>query len=106
MCGVLAVVDLFETALFKTIHHNARFMARTREAPGWTSQFREIVMSVDADLHDLRPQAGEPVPALDPDSYAASQAVARPLRGAGSNRSEARRVGKECGSTSRSRWSP
>src|SRR3546814_4170806 len=60
-------------------------MARTREAPGWTSQFREIVMSVDADLHDLRPQAGEPVPALDPDSYAASQAVARQLRGAGSN---------------------
>src|SRR3546814_15609907 len=42
-------------------------------------------MSVDADLHDLRPQAGEPVPALDPDSYAASQAVARQLRGAGSN---------------------
>src|SRR3546814_15879980 len=60
-------------------------MARTREAPGWTSQFREIVMSVDADLHDLRPQAGEPVPALDPDGYAASQAVARQLRGAGSN---------------------
>src|SRR3546814_13544170 len=42
-------------------------------------------MSVDADLHDLRPQAGETVPALDPDSYAASQAVARQLRGAGSN---------------------
>src|SRR3546814_11445499 len=42
-------------------------------------------MSVDADLHDLRPQAGEPVPALDPDSYAASQPVARQLRGAGSN---------------------
>src|SRR3546814_14685017 len=99
--GVLYVGDRFETALFETIHHNARFMARTREAPGWTSQFREIVMSVDADLHDLRPQAGEPVPELDPDSYAASQAVARQLRG----RSEARRVGKEGVRAGKSGWS-
>lgn len=60
-------------------------MARTKEGAGWTSQFREIVMAVDADLHDLRTPAGEPVPALDPDSYAASQAVSRHLRGAGSN---------------------
>jgi hypothetical protein len=52
--GVLYVGDRFETALFETIHHHARFMARTKEAPGWTSQFREIVMAVDADLHDLR----------------------------------------------------
>ncbi|RQW38207.1 RES family NAD+ phosphorylase [Novosphingobium sp. LASN5T] len=83
--GVLYVGDRFETALFETIHHHARFMARTNEAPGWTSQFRELVMSVDADLHDLRVPAGAPVPALDPDSYAASQALARHLRGAGSN---------------------
>jgi hypothetical protein len=60
-------------------------MARTKEAPGWTSQFREIVMSVDADLHDLRSTAGEPVAALDPDSYAASQALARALKGGGSD---------------------
>ncbi len=45
--GVLYVGDRFETALFETIHHHARFMARTKEAPGWTSQFREIVMSVE-----------------------------------------------------------
>jgi hypothetical protein len=83
--GVLYVGDRFETALFETIHHHARFMARTREAPGWTSQFREIVMSVDADLHDLRALAGEPAPALDPGNYAASQALARHLMGAGSD---------------------
>ncbi|MCP6031605.1 RES family NAD+ phosphorylase, partial [Klebsiella pneumoniae] len=83
--GVLYVGDRFETALFETIHHHARFMTRTAEAPGWTSQFREIVMSVDADLHDLRTRAGDPVPGLDPDSYAASQALARHLRGAGSD---------------------
>jgi hypothetical protein len=83
--GVLHVADRFETALFETIHHHARFMGRTREAPGWTSQFREIVMSVNADLHDMRSAAGEPVPALDPDNYVASQALARALRGSGSD---------------------
>jgi len=83
--GVLYVGDRFETALFETIHHHARFMARTREAPGWTSQYREILMSVDADLHDLRTRAGAPDPALDPDNYAASQALARHLMGAGSD---------------------
>jgi hypothetical protein len=82
---VLYVGDRFETALFETIHHHARFMARTREAPGWSSQFREIVMAVNADLHELRSAVGEPVAALDPDSYAASQALARALRGAGSD---------------------
>lgn len=83
--GALYVADRFETALFETIHHHARFMARTRQAPGWTSQFREIVMVVDADLHDLRSTAGESIAALDTASYAASQALARALRGAGSD---------------------
>lgn len=83
--GVLYAAARFETALFETIHHHARFMANTREAPGWTSQFREIVLSVDAELHDLRNRADEPVPALDPNRYAASQALARHVRTAGSN---------------------
>jgi hypothetical protein len=77
------VAERFETALLETMHHHARFMARTREAPGWTSQFRELVVDLDATLHDLR---GDPAwaPALDPDSYAASQALGRALRAAGS----------------------
>lgn len=83
--GVLYVGDRFETALFETIHHHARFMARTREAPGWTSQFREIVMAVDAQLHDLRKLAREPSSALNPDSYVASQALAKALRSAGAD---------------------
>src|SRR3546814_18280927 len=66
--GVLYVGNAFETALFETIHHHARFMARTAEEPGWTSQFREIVLSISADLHDLR--GTEPANlALDPDSH-------------------------------------
>lgn len=78
--GVLYVGDRFETSLFETIHHHCRFMARTKEPPGWTSQFREIVMAVDAYLHDLRSAAGEVAPILDPDNYAASQALAANLR--------------------------
>ncbi len=83
--GVLYVARAYETALFETVHHHARFMARTRQAAGWTSQFREIVMTVEADLHDLRDLPEGPVPALDPECYAASQALARALKGAGSD---------------------
>jgi len=82
--GVLYVGNGFETALFETIHHHAKFMARTTEAAGWTSQFREIVLSVRADLHDLR-ETGPDHPVLDPDSYAASQRLAAALKAAGAD---------------------
>ena len=75
----------FEVALFETIFHHGRFMARTNEPAGWTSQFREIVLSIDARLHDLR--GGDPafLPALDPDNYAQSQALGARLRALGSD---------------------
>ena len=69
--GVLYAGDRFETALFETIHHHALFMAATAEAPGWTSQFREIILDVGAPLRDLRGQPHDP--ALDPDDYRAAQ---------------------------------
>jgi len=80
--GVLYVGKAYETALFETIHHHARFMRRTGERPGWTSQFREIVLTVAADLHDLR--EGPTGPALDPDSYEASQQLGKSLHASGS----------------------
>jgi hypothetical protein len=83
--GVLYVGNAFETALFETIHHHTRFMTRTAEAPGWTSQLREIVLSVSADLHDLRGVEAANSPALDPDSYEASHGLAMALRADGSN---------------------
>ena len=78
--GVLYVSETFETALLETMHHHARFMAQTNEAPGWTSQFRELVMGVEAALHDLR--GGDPAfgPALDPDDYVEPQRLAAGLR--------------------------
>ena len=83
--GVLYVGIAFETALFETIHHHAQLMVRTAEAPGWTSQFREIVLSVSADLHDLTRADTAASAALDPDSHVASQALAMTLRAAGSD---------------------
>jgi RES domain len=83
--GVLYVADRFDTALAETMHHHARFMARTQEAPGWTSQFRELVLDISAELHDLR--GGDPAfgPALDPEDYAEAQRLGSALRAGGSD---------------------
>lgn len=82
--GVLYVGDRFEVALLETIHHHARFMLATAQPPGWTSQFREIVLEVDAELHDIRPLGAEAAPVLDPADYDASQVLGIGLRGLGS----------------------
>ena len=97
--GVLYAGRTFETALFETIHHHARFMAATDEAPGWTSQFREIVLDIDARLHDVRGEAPEFAALRDPDNYTAAQAIGRDLRAAGSNGvtwPSVRHAGGEC----------
>lgn len=83
--GVLYAGKEFETALFETMHHHARFMARTNEEKGWTSQFREIVLDVEGTLHDLRAGTPDVQVALAPDDYSASQALAATLRQGGSD---------------------
>ncbi|KRE06572.1 hypothetical protein ASE61_24500 [Bosea sp. Root670] len=82
--GVLYVGDRFEVALLETIHHHARFMLATTQPSGWTSQFREIVLEVDAELHDIRPLEAEAAAVLDPADYTASQALGIALRAIGS----------------------
>ena len=83
--GVLYVGDTFEVALLETVYHHGRFMARTREHAGWTSQFRQIALDVAARLHDLRDRREQFAAALDPDDYAQSQSLGAGLRGAGSD---------------------
>ena len=83
--GVLYVAERFETALLETMHHHARSMAKTREAPGWTSPFRDLIVDIDADLHDLRSGNHALARALDRDRYSASQVLGASLRGSGSN---------------------
>jgi hypothetical protein len=78
--GVLYAANRFETALFETMYHHGRFMARTHERAGWTSQFRELVLSVNAPLHDLRGGEERFLPALDPDDYRRSQLLGKSLR--------------------------
>lgn len=81
--GVLYVGRTFEVALFQTIHHHARFMAATNEPPGWTSQFREIVLDVRAVLHDLRGHA-DAAAFFASDDRRAPQALGASLRVQGS----------------------
>ena len=83
--GVLYAGNVFDVALFETIHHHALFMARTRESAGWTSQFREIVLSVNARLHDLRNHPSNHAAVLHPDDYAAGQVLGARLRAGGSD---------------------
>ncbi len=82
--GVLYVGDRFDVALMETIHHHARFMAATAQEPGWTSQFRELILDVAGDLADLRGRGADD-PVLDPDDYGAAQALGAVLRAAGAD---------------------
>jgi hypothetical protein len=59
-------------------------MAATAQAPGWTSQFRELVLDVEARLHDVRGGRQEFSRLLGPEDYTAAQALAFSLRAAGS----------------------
>jgi hypothetical protein len=97
--GVLYAGDSFEVALFETVHHHGRFMAATKQPPGWTSQFREILLDVEARLHDLRAPGSAVSAVLAPDDYAQSQELGRALRAAGSEGvvyPSVRRVGGAC----------
>lgn len=82
--GVYYAGDRYEVALFETIYHHERFMTATDEAPGWVSDIRELVGTIDALLHDVRGDASY-TPVLDPEDYAASQGLAIDLWSAGSD---------------------
>ncbi len=81
--GVLYIAADFETAVHETAHHHAKFMSLTDQTPGWTSQFRELVLSVDADLHDIRAAKLDTKDLLDANDYAAAQRFAHQLRQTG-----------------------
>ena len=56
-----------------------RFIARAAEPEGWTSQFRESVLQVELEAHDLLGDPARFGEALTPDSHAGSQALAADL---------------------------
>ena len=79
--GLYYAGDSTEVAIAETIHHHTKTMLATAEEPGWTSQFRELIGSVDADFDDAAGRAD----LLDPVDYSASQIFGAERRGAGSN---------------------
>jgi RES domain-containing protein len=79
--GVFYAAHSVATAVEETVYHRERFLAATAE-PACDIQMRCYRTSVDSKLHDIR--GGWPA-AHDPDSYAASMALALELRAAGSN---------------------
>lgn len=83
--GVLYIASGFETALYETTHHHSAFMAQTKEEPGWTSQFREIVLEVDATLHDLRTSDFTDHSILASDDYSNSRTFGLEMRKNGSD---------------------
>jgi hypothetical protein len=84
--GALYLADTLDTAIAETRHHRERFLRATREPPT-EIELRCYLIDLEATLHDLRGRATDAryaaVYALD--DYSASQALARALRGAGSD---------------------
>jgi hypothetical protein len=82
--GVYYAAHSLETSIAEVSHHRAVFLARTAEPP-IDVDMRLVAANVQAGLHDLRglpPTAAAKI--LHPDHYAASQALGRRLRSAGS----------------------
>ena len=79
--GLYYAGDSTEVAIAETIHHHSKTMQATDEAPGWTSQFRELIGSVDADMDDVTGRAD----LLHPDHYGPSQVFGAQRRAAGSD---------------------
>ncbi len=79
--GLYYAGDSTKVAIAETIHHHTTTMLATAEAPGWTSQFRELIGSLNTDMDDVTGMKD----LLDPDNFGASQVFGTQRRAAGSN---------------------
>lgn len=79
--GVYSAGESGDVAIYEVAHHHERFMAATREQPGWGAQFRMLVGAIDQRLHDLADVAE----ALLPHDWRESQKLGAALRAANSN---------------------
>jgi hypothetical protein len=103
--GAFYVGRDLSTTVAETVHHRENFMRATRQRPMQLAM-RVLESAIEAPLHDLR-GLGSVVPAIyDPESYDASQALARRLMSAGSAGvvyDSVRRRGGECAALFRPR---
>jgi hypothetical protein len=81
--GVYYAAHTLATAIAEVSHHRAVFLARTLE-PAIDVDMRVVLAHLEAPLHDLRALGKRAASWLDPDDYAAPQALGRQLREAGS----------------------
>ncbi len=81
--GAYYAANKVETALAETMYHRSEIYRASNEAPGWFSQYRELIGKIDHSFHDLMSN-NDNTDCLAPDSYNASQALARDLRQNGS----------------------
>ena len=81
--GVFYAARERNTAVAETRHHQARFLAATREGP-MHLPMRLYHVAIDGKLHDLRPAGAVGAAVMDPDSYTASQALGSALQAQGS----------------------
>ncbi|WP_420818845.1 RES family NAD+ phosphorylase [Oceaniglobus ichthyenteri] len=79
--GLYYAGDSTKVAIAETIHHHSKTMRATAEPAGWTSQFRELIGSLDATMDDVTGQDD----LLHPEIYGPSQIFGAQRRAAGSN---------------------
>ena len=82
--GAFYAAASLDTAIAETRYHREIFLRATHEPP-IELDMRTYVSDITASVHDIRGKRDEMPDIYDPVSYAASQNLARSLKGAGSN---------------------
>ncbi len=103
--GVFYAALTLDTAIAETRHHRSIFLRATDE-PAQEIDMRVYAVDLDAELHDIRNPETEQTDFYSPDSYAASQQLARTLRNTGSDGivyQSVRHEGGECAAAFRPR---
>jgi hypothetical protein len=96
--GVFYAGRTLDTAIAETKHHREAFLRATSE-PRIELDMRVYAVDLDAVLHDIRGMRDTMLGIYDPDSYAASQALAIEIRNTGSSGlayDSVRKPGGEC----------
>lgn len=82
--GAFYAAASLDTSIAETRYHREAFLRATHEAP-IEIDMRTYLADVTASFHDIRGKRDQMREIYDPDSYAASQKLARTLRAGGSN---------------------
>lgn len=82
--GVYYASKSIKTALLETMYHRSEIYRASGEAPGWFSQYRELIGKIDHSFHEIKDTVENSI-YLDPNNYDDSQALAKQLKVQGSS---------------------